>query len=87
MSVVAVISWHVANTLLIVMQVWVKLCDLCKQKPVYLLQTNRHNVETMMVLTMVTLCPRLSLATPSWFSATGTEQESFLDTCSIILVT
>ena len=45
------------------------------------------NVETMMVLTMVTLCPRLSLATPSWFSATGTEQESFLDTCSIIIVT
>ena len=41
----------------------------------------------MMVLTMVTLCPRLSLATPSWFSATGTEQESFLDTCSMILVT
>ena len=34
-----------------------------------------------MVLTIVTLGPLLSLATPSWFSATGTEQESFLDTC------
>ena len=34
----------------------------------------------MMVLTIVTLGPRLSLATPSWCSATGTEQDSFLDT-------